>query len=151
MSFLTAAPEITSLLIYWGAGSGPMLSAAAAWDGLAAELGSAAESFASVISNLAGGAWQGPASQAATQATGAAAQAKAVASAFESALAATVHPAMVSANRGHRAADGLAAEVVKTSRRGRPQNRPNNSRFAGGQAGESAVVRRSSGRTPLQQ
>ncbi|OOK77144.1 PPE family protein [Mycobacterium kansasii] len=36
-----------------------MLSAAAAWDGLAAELQAAATSFSSVTSELAGAAWQG--------------------------------------------------------------------------------------------
>jgi PPE-repeat protein len=81
---------------------------------LASELDSAAESFASVTSGLAAHAWQDPASQAmaaaaapyagwlsgaAAQASGAAAQAQSVASAFESALAATVHPAAVAANR----------------------------------------------------
>jgi PPE-repeat protein len=52
MSFLTMPPEINSLLIFSGAGSAPMLSAAAAWDGLAAELGSAADSFSVVTSGL---------------------------------------------------------------------------------------------------
>jgi PPE-repeat protein len=114
MSFLTAPPEINSLRMFTGAGSGPMLSAAAAWDGLAAELGAAAESFGSVTSGLAGQAWQGPASAAmlaaaapysgwlhaaAASASGAAAQAKAVAVAFESAFVATVHPVVVAANR----------------------------------------------------
>ena len=114
MSFLVLSPEINSALMYSGAGSGPMLAAATAWDGLAAELGSAAQSFSSVTSALAGDAWQGAASaamlQTATQYTGvlsaaanqaqtAAAQAQAVASEFESALAATVHPALVAANR----------------------------------------------------
>src|SRR6201997_682117 len=114
MSFLVSPPEITSALMHAGAGSGPMLSAAAAWDGLAAELGSAAQSFSSVASGLAGDAWQGAASAAmlstaaqysgvlsaaATHAQTAAAQAQAVANEFEAALAATVHPALVSANR----------------------------------------------------
>src|SRR5208283_1645622 len=114
MSFLMAAPEVTSLLMISGPGSAPMLAAAAAWEALAGELGSAAESFSSVTSNLVGEAWQGPAaaamtsaavpykgwlSAAAAQASGAAAGAQAVASAFESALAATVHPAVVAANR----------------------------------------------------
>ena len=64
MSFLVLPPEINSVRMFSGAGSGPMLSAAAAWDGLAAELGSAAESFSSVTSGLTGGAWQGAASAA---------------------------------------------------------------------------------------
>jgi hypothetical protein len=114
MSFLVLPPDINSALMHAGAGSGPMLSAAAAWDGLASELGSAAQSFSSVTSGLAGEAWQGAASAAmlstaaqysgvlgaaATHAQTAAAQAQAVASEFEAALAATVHPALVSANR----------------------------------------------------
>ena len=45
MSFMTLPPEINSLRMYSGAGSGPMMEAAAAWDGLSAELGSAAQSF----------------------------------------------------------------------------------------------------------
>jgi PPE-repeat protein len=91
-----------------------MLAASAAWDGLATELSSAAQSFSSVTSGLAGDAWQGAASAAmlstaaqyagslsaaATQAQSAAAQAQVVASEFESALAATVHPVVVTANR----------------------------------------------------
>ena len=114
MSFMTLPPEINSLLMYSGAGAGPMLQAAAAWNGLSAELGSAAESFSSVLSGLAGQAWQGAASRAmtsaaapylgwlsaaASQASGAATQAQAVASEFETALAATVHPLAVQANR----------------------------------------------------
>lgn len=114
MSFLTSPPEIISSLLHAGAGSEPMLAASAAWDGLAAELGSAAQSFSSITSGLAADAWQGPASAAmastaaryagvlsaaASQAQTAAAQAQAVAIEFESALAAAVHPALVSANR----------------------------------------------------
>ncbi|OBH00613.1 hypothetical protein A5696_15410 [Mycobacterium sp. E2699] len=91
-----------------------MLAASAAWDGLATELGSAAQSFSSITSALAGDAWQGAASTAmlstaaqytsvlstaAAHAQTAAAQAQVVAGEFESALAATVHPALVSANR----------------------------------------------------
>ena len=68
MSFFTLPPEINSLLMYSGAGSAPMLEAAAAWNGLASELGTAAQSFSSVTSGLAGQAWQGAASKAMTQA-----------------------------------------------------------------------------------
>ena len=114
MNFSVLPPEVNSARMYVGAGSGPMLEAAAAWDGLASELASAASSFGSVTSGLAGGPWQGAASAAmaasaanyvgflhasATHAGGAAAQAKAAAGAFEAARAATVHPTMVSANR----------------------------------------------------
>ncbi|WP_139836934.1 PPE family protein, partial [Mycobacterium szulgai] len=116
MNFLVLPPEINSLRMFSGAGSAPMLEAAAAWNALASELDSAAESFASTTSGLAGQAWQGAASQAmlaaaapyagwlsnaATQASGTSAQAQAVAGAFESALAATVHPGLVAANRSN--------------------------------------------------
>jgi PPE-repeat protein len=114
MNFSVLPPEVNSARMYLGAGSGPMLEAATAWDGLATELSSAAESFGSLTSGLAAGPWQGAASTAmtsvaaqyvgflntaATHAGGAAAQAKATASAFEAARAAIVHPATVSANR----------------------------------------------------
>ncbi|OBI81640.1 PPE family protein [Mycobacterium asiaticum] len=114
MSFFTLPPEINSLRMFLGAGSAPMLEAAAAWDGLAAELGTAAEAFQGVISTLASQAWQGPAAQAmaaaaapyagwlsaaASQSFGAAGQARAVVSAFEAARAATIHPGAVDANR----------------------------------------------------
>jgi PPE-repeat protein len=104
---------MNSAAMYSGAGSGPMLEAAA-WDVLASELGSAASSFNAVTSGLAGQAWQRAAAQAMTAAaapyTGwlsaaaahaseAAGQARAVVSAFESAFAATVHPMAVAANR----------------------------------------------------
>lgn len=45
VNFSVLPPEINSGRMFFGAGSGPMLAAAAAWDGLAAELGLAAESF----------------------------------------------------------------------------------------------------------
>ncbi|MGF2946904.1 PPE domain-containing protein, partial [Mycobacterium sp. Lab-001] len=35
MSFLVLPPEVNSLRMFAGAGSAPMLSAAAAWEGLA--------------------------------------------------------------------------------------------------------------------
>ena len=61
VNFLVLPPEINSARMYLGAGSGPMLAAGAAWDGLAGELDAAANSFKSVTSGLAGAAWQGPA------------------------------------------------------------------------------------------
>ena len=68
MSFMTLPPEINSLRMFAGAGSAPMLEAAAAWEGLASELGAAASSFSAVTSGLAGQAWQGAASAAMTAA-----------------------------------------------------------------------------------
>lgn len=41
MNFSVLPPEINSARMYVGAGSGPLLQAAAAWDALAGELGSA--------------------------------------------------------------------------------------------------------------
>jgi len=114
MNFSMLPPEINSARLFSGAGSAPMMSAAAAWNGLADELATAMSSFSSVTSGLASQAWQGPASAAmmaaaapyagwlsaaATRATAAAGQAQAVADAFEAARAATIHPLMVEANR----------------------------------------------------
>src|SRR5262245_26574945 len=114
VNFPMLPPEINSLLMFGGAGSASMLEAAAAWEGLADELGVAASSFASVTSGLAGQAWQGPASAAmaaaaapyagwlsaaSARAAGTAAQAQAVVSAFEAAQAATIQPLVVAANR----------------------------------------------------
>lgn len=114
MSFAMLAPEITSAQMYSGAGSGPMLGAAAAWSGLGDELGTAAASFGSVTANLVSGPWQGPASVAmaavaaryrdflngaAVRAVTAATQANSVAAIFEAAKAAVAHPVAVRANR----------------------------------------------------
>src|SRR4051812_19735896 len=114
MNFSVLPPEVNSARIFAGEGPGPMLAAAAAWDGLSAELGFAAESFGSVTSGLVGGFWQGPASLAmasaaapyvgwlsavGSQAGQAGSQARALATAFESTVAAIVHPAAVAANR----------------------------------------------------
>ncbi len=113
MDFAILPPEINSGRMYAGPGSGPMLAAAAAWDGLATELQSAAASYGSVISGLTAG-WLGPASAAmaaaagpyvawmsttATQAEQAATQAKAAAAAYEVAFAVTVAPPVIAANR----------------------------------------------------
>jgi PPE-repeat protein len=114
MDFATLPPEINSGRMYAGPGSGPMLAAAAAWDGLSAELQSTAASYASAISELTGGPWLGASSAsmaaaatpyvewmtgAAAQAEQTATQAKAAAAAYEAAFAMTVPPAMIAANR----------------------------------------------------
>ena len=114
MNFLVLPPEVNSALVFAGPGSGPMLAAAAAWDGIGAELRSAANAFSSVTSDLAVAAWQGPASvsmadattpyatwlgAAAMQAEESASQAQAAAAGFEAARAAMVEPGLVLTNR----------------------------------------------------
>lgn len=113
MSFMLLPPEVNSTLMYTGGGSGPLIAAAAAWDGLAADLASTATSVHGVISGL-DGSWQGVGAAAATssvapyvawleQASANAAQmgaqAKAAAALFETAHAATVPPPVIAANR----------------------------------------------------
>jgi PPE family len=112
--FAWLPPEINSALLYAGPGSAPLHAAAEAWDGLAENLTSSASSFFSVASDLANGSWQGPSATAmlsvathyvswlkaaAAQAEATSSQAAAIAGAFETALSATVQPAVVSANR----------------------------------------------------
>jgi PPE-repeat protein len=114
LDFGALPPEINSGRMYVGAGSGPMLAAASAWDELATELQSTAASYGSTISSLAAGPWTGPSSIAmaaaaapyvawmnatGAQAEEAAAQAKLAAGAYETAFAATVPPMVVAANR----------------------------------------------------
>jgi PPE-repeat protein len=114
MDFAMLPPEINSGRIYTGPGSAPMLAAAAAWDGLASELYSAANSYKSVISGLTAGPWLGPSSASmaaavapyaawmnttAAQAEQTAAQAKAAAAAYETAFTATVPPPVIAGNR----------------------------------------------------
>ena len=114
MDFALLPPEINSARMYDGAGSGPMLAAAAAWDGLAFELHSAATSYGSVVSGLSAGPWLGAASAAmtaaagpyvawmrstATQAEQTAIQAKAAAAAYEVTFAAMAPPPVIAANR----------------------------------------------------
>jgi PPE-repeat protein len=119
MDFGALPPEVNSARIYAGPGSGPILAAASAWDVLAAELGSAASTYSSVVTSLAEGSWLGPASASmaaaatpyvdwmsttATQAEETGYQARAAAAAFEAAFAMTVPPAEVAANRTQLAA-----------------------------------------------
>ena len=114
MDFAMLPPEINSGRMYAGPGTGPMLAAAAAWDGLAAELQSTAASYRSAISELTDGPWLGASSAsmaaatapylawmatAAGQAEHTATQAKAAAAAYETAFAMTVPPAVIAANR----------------------------------------------------
>jgi PPE-repeat protein len=112
--FAAQPPELISAKIYTGPGAESLTAAAAAWDALAGELQSTATQFQSTISSLVGGDWTGPSAEAAAaaaapyvswlgttagQAEQTAGQAKAAASAYETALAATVPPAEILANR----------------------------------------------------
>jgi len=114
MDYGVLPPEINSGRMYAGPGSGSMLTAASAWENLAAELHTTASAFDSVTSGLAAGPWTGPAATAmaaaaapyvtwlrgtGTQAEQTARQAVAAAEAYSTALAAVVPPATITANR----------------------------------------------------
>jgi PPE-repeat protein len=131
MSFMMFPPEVNSSLMYSGAGSGPLMAAASAWDEVAADLESAAASYQSVLAQLTGTSWLGPTSArmaAATapyvdwlagtagQAAQTSAQARFAAAAYESAFAGTIPPAVIAANRA------LLAALVATNFLG--QNTP---------------------------
>lgn len=131
LDFGAYPPEYNSGRMYVGAGSGPLLAAAAAWDELAAELQSTGTSYSSTIETLATGPWTGPSSIAmaaaaapyvawihatGAQAEQAGAQAKLAAGAYEAAFAATVPPPVIAANRS------LLATLVATNILG--QNTP---------------------------
>ena len=111
-------PEVTSTLVYTGPGAAPLMSAAASWDSLNAQLNSFALDYSSAVSELQDTAWSGPAASAmaaaaepylawvtttATLTAQAANQARAAAAAYDAALAAVVPPALVEANRARRA------------------------------------------------
>src|SRR6185437_13609921 len=117
--FAAMPPEINSIRMYTGPGSGPMMAAAAAWNSTAADLSTTAAGAQSVIAELAGGEWLGPSSLAMAAAVApyiewmettagelaqAASQAMASAAAYEAAFAATVPPPMIAANRAQLAA-----------------------------------------------
>ncbi|CAJ1499636.1 PPE family protein [[Mycobacterium] holstebronense] len=119
MDFGALPPEINSGLMYAGSGAAPMMAAAAAWNGIGAELATTASSYQSVIATLTGEEWLGPAStamaaavapfvawlnQTAAAAEHAAAQATASAAAYQAAFAMTVPPPAVAANRAQLAA-----------------------------------------------
>jgi PPE-repeat protein len=114
VDFALLPPEVNSGRMYIGPGSDSMVAAAEAWEGLASELYTTANSYQSVIAGLTAGPWMGPSSAsmtaaaasfvswlkgAATQAEEAATQVKAAAAAYEEAFASTVPPPLVAANR----------------------------------------------------
>jgi PPE-repeat protein len=131
LDFGALPPEINSGRMYVGAGSGPLLAAAAAWDELAADLQSTAALYGSTIQGLTVGPWTGPSSIAmaaaaapyvawmsttGAQAEQAATQAKLAAGAYETAFAATVPPPVIATNRA------LLAALIATNFLG--QNTP---------------------------
>jgi PPE-repeat protein len=114
MDFGALPPEFNSARMYSGPGSTSMMAAATAWNGLAAQLHSAASSYGSVISELTDEPWLGPSSTAmaaavapylawmsatAGQAEQASSQAQAAAGAYETAFAMTVPPPVIATNR----------------------------------------------------
>ncbi|MGB9250742.1 MAG: PPE family protein [Mycobacterium sp.] len=114
MSFSLIPPEINSALMYQGAGSGPLLEAATAWDGLAADLEATATQYQTAVTNLTTGTWLGPSSahmaaaaepyiawlqSTAAEAAQTGAQAKAAAGAYQTAYSSMVPPPLIAANR----------------------------------------------------
>lgn len=118
MDFTFLPPEINSARIYTGPGSVSMSTAASSWNSLATELGTTADTYESVLSDLSP-QWHGPASEAmaakatdyiewlqstAQQARQTAMGAMAAAAAYERAFAMTVPPPAVTLNRAQVAA-----------------------------------------------
>jgi PPE-repeat protein len=118
-------PEYNSARMYMGPGASSLQVAASAWNGLAAELQSAAQGYETTVTQLASDEWNGPASAAmaaavqpyiswmqetAAQAAQAATQARLAAAAYEQAFASTVAPPLVAANRAETSA-AVAANV----------------------------------------
>jgi PPE-repeat protein len=114
LDFAALPPEINSGRMYAGPGAESIMVAAAAWDGLAAELTSAASGYHSIVTELTSGPWVGPSSAqmvaavvpyvswlttAGAQAEESATQARAAAAAFDAAFTMTVPPYVVAANR----------------------------------------------------
>jgi PPE-repeat protein len=119
LDFAAIPPEINSALMYSGAGSGPLMAAAAGWSNLAAELSTTASQWESIVTTLTTEQWTGVGSAAAAAsaqpivswlttagaaAEQAATQATSSAAAYEAAFAGTVPPPVIAANRAQLAA-----------------------------------------------
>jgi PPE-repeat protein len=124
MSFSLFPPEINSALMFTGAGSGPLMAASTAWNGLAADLESTATQYQTLITNLVTGSWLGPSSAQMASATApyiawlqgtaataaqTGAQAEAAAAAYQTAYASMVPLPEIAANRA------LLAELVSNN------------------------------------
>src|SRR6185437_6220495 len=119
LQFSAIPPEITSSLMYAGAGSAPFMAAAAAYANLAAEVSATATQWESIVALLTSEQWTGGGSAAAATAAQpivtyltetaatleqASAQATASAAAFEAVFAAVVPPPVIATNRATQAA-----------------------------------------------
>lgn len=126
IDFGAMPPEYNSGRMYAGPGPDSLMVAASAWNGLAAELNSAARAYSKIIATLTTEEWMGSASASmaqavaphvawisttAAQAEQAASQLQAAVAAYETALSSTVPPPLVAANRAD-AAQLLATNVV---------------------------------------
>jgi PPE-repeat protein len=124
MIFSMFPPEYNSALMFSGAGSGPLLSAASAWDELAGDLESTATQYQTAITNLTTGPWLGPSSaqmasaaepyiawlqSSSAQAAATGAQAKAAAAAYQTAYSSMVPLPEIEANRA------LLAQLVSNN------------------------------------
>lgn len=118
LDFGALPPEINSARMYAGPGPGSLITAAATWNGLAADLRSQAAAYSSVVAGLISEGWRGPASTSmaaaaapyvawmnttAAQAEQTGNQATAAAAAYETAFAMTVPPPVIAANRAQLA------------------------------------------------
>ncbi|MCV7413358.1 PPE family protein [Mycobacterium florentinum] len=114
MDFGALPPELNSARLYAGAGATSMITAASAWNSVAAELNSAAMGYQNVITQLSSEEWLGAASTkavqaltpyvtwvktTATQAEQAAQQLSSAAAAFEAAFSSAVPPPVIAQNR----------------------------------------------------
>jgi PPE-repeat protein len=114
LDFGALPPEVNSGRMYAGPGSSSIMAAASAWEATASQLDSVARGYTAVLAGLQGKSWSGTASTAmvaaaqpyiewmaaaAATAEQTAGQARAAGAAYESAYAAMVLPAMVTANR----------------------------------------------------
>jgi PPE-repeat protein len=126
IDFGALPPEVNSARMYAGPGSTSLMTAASAWNALAAELNSAALGYENVVTQLSSEEWLGPASAAmaaaaspyatwmsttAAQAEQAATQASAASAAFETAFASVVPPPLIAANRAELA-QAVATNVL---------------------------------------
>lgn len=124
MSYAGFPPEVNSGLMYSGAGAGPLMAAAAAYNNLASELSTAAAQYESIVTTLTTEQWTGAGSTSAAAAAQqnvawltstataleqAGIQAAASAAAYEAAFTATVPPPVIAANRA------LLAALVATN------------------------------------